>query len=143
MTPVTPPGHLPEAVLGPVLDLRTPRPRRSSADGLRRARIGRRRRGRRGFPPAGDGEASLAAVPQADPGQEVGGDVLRFDPRAGAHFGLPSLVEGHEPVAGGAAVAVQQRGVGVVAVLLEALPEAAVVREALLWEKRSARALPA
>lgn len=88
------------------------------------------------FAPVCDGEASLAPVVEADPGQEVGGDVLRFDPRAGAHFGLPSLVEGHVPLAAGAVVPVEDRGVRVVAVLLETLPELAVVREPFLHPRQ-------
>lgn len=45
-----------------------------------------------------DGESVLAVVVHADPGQEVGGDMLGFDARAGAHFSLPPLVEGHKPL---------------------------------------------
>lgn len=89
------------------------------------------------FAPVSDGEASLAPVLEADPGQEVRGDVLRLDPRTGAHFGFASLVEGHVPLASGAAVPVEERGVGVVAVLLEALPELAVVGEPLLEQRHS------
>lgn len=51
------------------------------------------------FAPVCDGEAPLAPAVQAHPGQEMRGDVLRFDPRAGAHFSLPSLIEGHVPLA--------------------------------------------
>lgn len=98
--------------------------------------FGRRRRRRRGFAsvfaPVCDGEASLAPVVQGDPGQEVSGDVLRFDPWTGAHFGFPSLVEGHVPLATGPLVPVDDRGVGVVAVLLETLPKLTVICEPLL-----------
>lgn len=79
----------------------------------------------------------MAPVVQADPGQEVGGDVLGLDPRAGAHLGLPSLVEGHVPVAAGPLVPVEDRGVRVVAVLLETLPELTVVTEAFLENTES------
>lgn len=89
------------------------------------------------FAPVCDGEASLAPVVEADPGQEVSGDVLRFDPRTGAHFGLPSLVEGHVPLAAGAVVSVEDRGVRVVAVLLETLPELAVVGEQFLHPRQN------
>lgn len=69
---------------------------------LRQRRFGWRWRWR-GFPPlfapVCDGEASLTLVVQGDPGQEVGGDMLGFDPRAGAHFSFPSLIEGHVPFA--------------------------------------------
>lgn len=69
---------------------------------LRQRRFGWRWRWR-GFPPlfapVCDGEASLTLVVQGDPGQEVGGDMLGFDPRAGAHFSFPSLIEGHIPFA--------------------------------------------
>lgn len=84
------------------------------------------------FAPVCDGEASLAPVAQADPGQEVGGDVLRLDPWAGAHLGFPSLVEGHVPVATAAVVPVEDRGVRVVAVLLETLPELTVLTKPFL-----------
>lgn len=66
-------------------------------------------------------------VVKAGPGQEVGGDVLGFDPRAGAHFSSPPLVEGHEPLTASPLVPVGHRGVRVVTVLLETLPELAVV----------------
>lgn len=79
-----------------------------------------------------DGEAALAPVVQADPGQEVSGDVLRLDPWTGAHFGFPSLVEGHVPLPAAPVVPVDDRGVGVVAVLLETLPELTVIAEPFL-----------
>lgn len=58
--------------------------------------------------------------------------MLGFDPWTGAHFGFPSLVEGHVPVATGPVVPVDDRGVRVVAVLLKTLPELAVVIEPFL-----------
>ncbi|TNN71737.1 hypothetical protein EYF80_018088 [Liparis tanakae] len=63
--------------------------------------------------------------------------MLRFDPRAGAHFGFATLVEGHKPVAAGPVVPVDHRGVRIVAVLLEAFPEPTVVREPILKEERT------
>lgn len=94
--------HLSKAVLGPVLDLRTPGCCSCMDAGLGQ-RFGWSWWSRRSFPPffapVCDGEASLAPVVQVDPGQEVCGDMLGFDPWAGAHLGFSSLVEGHEPLA--------------------------------------------
>lgn len=116
---------LSKAVLGPVFDLCTSWCRPSVRAGLCRRRL--RRCWWKTFPPVfasvGDGEAQLASVVQAYPGQEMRGHVLGFDPWAGAHFGLPSLVEGHVPLSAGPMVPVYDRGVSVVTVLLEALPE--------------------
>lgn len=94
------PTHLSKPVLGPILDLRASRGRSCVDVRLHQRRF--RWWWRRGFPsvfaPVCDGEAPLALVVQADPGQEVCGDVLGFDPRAGAHFRFPSLIEGHVPL---------------------------------------------
>lgn len=118
---------LSKAVLGPVFDLRASGRGPDVRAGLGRGGLRMRRCGRLAFPPvfapARDGEAQLAPVVQAHPGQKMRGHVLGFDPRAGAHFGLASLVEGHVPLAAGPVVPVEDRGVSVVAVLLEALPE--------------------
>lgn len=51
------------------------------------------------FAPVCDGEALLALIVHADPGQEVGRDMLGFDPGAGAHFSFPPLIKGHKPLA--------------------------------------------
>lgn len=91
---------------------------------------------RRAFPsvfaPVRDGETQLAPVVQADPGQEMRGHMLGFDPWAGAHFRFPPLVEGHVPLPTSPVVPVDHRGVSVVAVLLEALPELTVICEPFL-----------
>lgn len=58
--------------------------------------------------------------------------MLRFDPWTGAHLGFASLVEGHVPLATCPLVLVDDRGVRVVAVLLETLPELTVVTEPFL-----------
>lgn len=122
------PRVLSKAIFGPVLDLFGPCP-------LLDLCFGRQRLGRRFFPlvafPVRDGESPFAAFVAVvvEPGQEVRGNVLGFDPRAGAHLGFASLVEGHEPLAAGPAVPVERRGVRVVAVLLETLAELAVVRK--------------
>lgn len=131
--------HLSKPVLGPILDLRASR-RCSCVDvslHQRRFRWWRRR----GFPslfaPVCDGEAPLALVVQADPGQEVRGDMLGFDPRAGAHFRFPSLIEGHVPLPTSPVVPVDYWGVSVVAVLLETFPELTVICEPFLQKKGS------
>lgn len=128
---------LPKPVFGPVFDLRLSR-RRSRPDVDER--FGRGLSRGRGFPPlfaaVCDGEASLSVVVETDARQEVGGDVLRLDPGAGAHLGFSALVERHEPVASRAVVPVDDGGVGVVAVLLETLPELTVVREPLLLQTK-------
>lgn len=114
---------LSKPVLGPVLDLSR---RCASMDiGLHQRWFGRRwqRRFLPLFAPVCDGEATLNVVMEAYPRQEVGGYMLGLDPRAGAHFSFPSLVEGHEPIPTSPVVPVDDWGVGVVAVLLEALPE--------------------
>lgn len=116
--------ELSKAVLGPVFDLCSSWCRPSVCAGLGRRRLGGCRKT---FPPVfasvGDGEAELASVVQAHSRQEMCGHVLGFDPWAGAHFGLSSLVEGHVPFPAGPVVPVYDRGVSVVAVLLEALPK--------------------
>ncbi len=76
---------------------------------------------------------------QADPGQEVGGDMLGFDPRAGAHFSFASLIEGHEPLSTSPVVPVDDWGISVVAVLLETLPEFTVVCEPFLQKRENIR----
>lgn len=132
-------SHLSKSILGPVLDLSTPGQRACIDIDLwhRRFRWG----WHWGFPPllapVCDGEATLAFILQVDPGQEVCGDMLGFDPRAGAHFSLSSLVEGYEPLAASSVVSVDHWGVRVVAVLLEPLPELAVIREPLLKIKET------
>lgn len=65
------------------------------------------------------------------------GDVLGFDPWAGTHFGFAPLVEGHKPLAASPVVPVGHRGISVVTVLLETLPELAVVREKLLQRRKN------
>lgn len=57
------------------------------------------------------------------------GDVLGPGAGAAAPLGFAPLVERHVPLAARARAAVDGRGVGVVAVLLEALPKLAVCRE--------------
>lgn len=120
---------LSKAVLGPVFDLRASRCCPGVRAGLSRRwlRWCRWQAFPSVFAPVRDGEAQLAPVVQAHPRQEMRGHVLGFDPWAGAHFRLPSLVEGHVPLPAGPVVPVDDRGVSVVAVLLEALPEFTVV----------------
>lgn len=62
--------------------------------------------------------------------------MLRLDPWTGAHLGFPSLVEGHVPLATAPVVPVDDRGVRVVAVLLETLPELAVLTEPFLEKQK-------
>lgn len=57
------------------------------------------------------------------------GDVLGPGAGAAAPLGFAPLVECHVPLAARARAAVNSGGVGVVAVLLEALPKVAVRRE--------------
>lgn len=129
--------HLSKPELGPILDLRASRGR-SCAD----VRLHLRRFGRwwwRGFPsvfaPVCDGEAPLALVVHTEPGQEVCGDVLGFDPWAGAHFCFPPLIEGHIPLTASPVVPVDYWGISVVAVLLETFPELTVFCEPFLQKK--------
>lgn len=75
---------------------------------------------------------------QADPGQEVGRDMLGFDPGAGAHFSFPPLIKGHKPLATCPVVPVDYWGISVVAVLLETFPELTVIREPFLQKKGNA-----
>lgn len=84
----------------------------------------------------GDGEGQLRRGGLSETGQEVCGDVLGAGAGAAAPLGLAPLVEGHVPLAARAAAAVHGRGVGVVAVLLEALPELALGCEMRLWKAR-------
>lgn len=89
---------LSKSILGPILDLRASR-RCSCVDVSLHQRWFRLWRGFPSlFAPVCDGEAPLTLVVQVDPGQEVCGDVLGFDPWAGAHFCFPSLIEGHVPL---------------------------------------------
>lgn len=45
-----------------------------------------------------DCEGKFGLLRLLEPGQEVGGDVLGFDPWAAASLGFPSLVQGHVPL---------------------------------------------
>lgn len=128
---------LSKSILGPILDLRASR-RRSCVDvSLHRRRF--RLWWRRGFPslfaPVCDGEAPLTLVVQVDPGQEVRGDMLGFDPWAGAHFCFPSFIKGHVPLTTSPVVPVDYWGVSVVAVLLETFPEFTVICEPFLQKR--------
>lgn len=80
----------------------------------------------------GHGEGELGGLRLPEAGQEVRGDVLGPGAGAAAPLGFAPLVERHVPRAARAGAAVHGRGVGVVTVLLEALPEMAVHREASL-----------
>lgn len=80
----------------------------------------------------GDGESVLNLLVEGKAWQEVRGHVLCFDPRAGAHLGFAALVECHVPWAPRATPSVDHWRVRIVAVLLETLPELAVICECLL-----------
>lgn len=81
------------------------------------------------------GKTQIRILLEVHPGQEVSRYVLGLHPGTGTHLGFSLLVDGDEPLSAGAVVPVDERGVCVVAVLLEALPELAVVREGLLKTK--------
>lgn len=119
---------LPEAEFQPVLDRAGVLPRRGWGG------LGLRRRGLLLGESDGEGELGGLRLPEA--GQKVRGDVLGPGTGAAAPLGFASLVEGHVPLAPRARAAVHGRGVRVVAVLLEALPEMAIHREAGLWGQR-------
>lgn len=128
---------LSKSILGPILDLRASR--RCSCVDVSLHQRWFRLWWWRGFPslfaPVCDGEAPLTLVVQVDPGQEVCGDVLGFDPWAGAHFCFPSLIEGHVPLTTSPVVPVDYWGVSVVAVLLETFPELTVICEPFLQKR--------
>lgn len=123
-----PRGALPKAELQPVPDGTAAPARRG------RRRLGLGRRGLLVGQSHGEGELGGLRLPEA--GQEVRGDVLGPGAGAAAPLGLAALVERHVPRAARARAAVHGRGVRVVAVLLEALPEMAVHREAGLRAHR-------
>lgn len=113
-------GALPKAKLQPVLDRAGAFPRRG------RCNLGFRRQLLLG---EGDGEGELGRLGLPKAREEVRGDVLGPGAGAAAPLGFAPLVECHVPLSAGARAAVNSRGVGVVAVLLEALPKVAVCCE--------------
>lgn len=125
--------RLSKPVLGPVLHLSWG----SMDSGFHWGCFGRRwqRRFPPLFAPVCDGKSTLAPVVEAHPRQEVSGDMLGLDPRAGAHFSFPPLVEGHKPLPSSPVAPVDYWGIGVVAVLLEALPELTVICKYFLEER--------
>lgn len=122
---------LPKAELQPVLDRAGVLPRWGWGN------LGLRRWGLLLGDSNGEGELRGLRLPEA--GQKVRGDVLGPGAGAAAPLGFAPLVEGHVPLAPRARAAMHGRGVGVVAVLLEALPKMAVHREAGLQGQRGHR----
>lgn len=122
---------LPKAELQPVLDRAGVLPWWGWGD------LGLRQRGLLLRESDGEGELGGLRLPEA--GQEVRGDVLGPSTGAAAPLGFAPLVEGHVPLAPRARAAMHGRGVGVVAVLLEALPEMAVHCEPGLQGQRGHR----
>lgn len=66
------------------------------------------------------------------PREEVGGNVLGFDPWAGAHLSFASLVQGDKPVPSVVLAPVNDWGVGVEAVLLKTFSEFTFICENFL-----------
>lgn len=116
-------GTLPEAKLQPVLDGARVFPRW----GWGNLRFWRR--WRRLLFGEGDGEGELGGLGLPKAGEEMCGDVLGPGTGAAAPLGFAPLVECHVPLPPRARAAVDGRGVGVVAVLLESLPKLAIRRE--------------
>lgn len=85
----------------------------------------------------GNGEGKLRRLRLPKSGEEVCGDMLGSGTGAAATFGFAPLVECHIPLTARPRAAVHSRGIGVVAVLLEALPKVAVHREPGLQGQRA------
>lgn len=68
--------------------------------------------------------------------QEVGRDVLGFNPGAAASFSFPSFIQGHIPLPSCFFSSVYCWGIGIIAVFLKSLPELAVICKFGLGEKK-------
>ena len=79
-----------------------------------------------------DGKAPLGPLRQVEPGQKVRRGVLGFHTGTGAHLGLAPLVQSYKPLPPTPVIPVHQRGVCVIAAVLEPLSELTVICEFFL-----------